>query len=213
MGPALKHLPLITAGSGVAIGLAHNAGLAPVAEASRLARAQGHRAIVSGSCSNATNAQVADFIARGGQVFAVDPLQLADGLDVVAQAVAWAQPRLAAGPVLIQATAQSNAVRDVQAQLGVARAGEIVERALASIAYRLVQHGVGQLIIAGGETSGACVQALGVRSMRVGPQIAPGVPWCHASSPHAPAGSLHLALKSGNFGSVDFFMRAFELLA
>ncbi len=71
--------------------------------------------------------------------------------------------------------------------------------------------GVGQLIVAGGETSGACVQALGITQLRIGPQIDPGVPWCHAATPARAAG-LHLALKSGNFGGTDFFSRAFELL-
>ena len=79
------------------------------------------------------------------------------------------------------------------------------------MARGLVDAGVRQLVVAGGETSGACVQALGVERLRIGPQIDPGVPWCHAAA----AGSrpaLHLALKSGNFGGVDFFSRAFEVL-
>ena len=75
----------------------------------------------------------------------------------------------------------------------------------------LVEAGVGQLVVAGGETSGACVQALGITQLRIGPQIDPGVPWCHAATPARAAG-LHLALKSGNFGGPDFFSRAFELL-
>jgi uncharacterized protein YgbK (DUF1537 family) len=113
---------------------------------------------------------------------------------------------------LIYATAEPQAVKAVQAQLGVQRAGEIVERALAAIAQGLVQLGVRQLIVAGGETSGACVQALEIGRMRIGPQIAPGVPWCHAASIHAPDSGLHIALKSGNFGSPDFFTSAFSVL-
>lgn len=213
MGPALRGIPLITAGSGLAIGLSQNFGLASTTAADQLPRAQGLRAIVSGSCSAATNAQVADFIKRGGESFAIDPLKLADGEDLASEALAWAQRRIAAGVVLIYATAPPASVRSVQASLGVARAGEIVEHALASVARGLVEHGVAQLVVAGGETAGACVQALGVRSMRIGPQVAPGVPWCHVDSLHAPQGALHLALKSGNFGTTDFFTRAFELLA
>jgi len=73
---------------------------------------------------------------------------------------------------------------------------------------------VGQLLVAGGETSGACVQALGVTQLRIGPQIDPGVPWCHAQLPPSLGGrGLHLALKSGNFGAVDFFTSAFVKLA
>jgi uncharacterized protein YgbK (DUF1537 family) len=68
-------------------------------------------------------------------------------------------------------------------------------------------------VVAGGETSGACVQALGVDRMRIGPQIDPGVPWCHANSPLTGSEGLHLALKSGNFGTTDFFTKAFGQLA
>jgi uncharacterized protein YgbK (DUF1537 family) len=99
-------------------------------------------------------------------------------------------------------------VRAVQQALGADQAGRLVEQALARIACDLVTLGVGRLVVAGGETAGACVQALGVGRLRIGPQIDPGVPWCHA-----PQAGLHLALKSGNFGGVDFFRRAFVRLA
>jgi len=69
------------------------------------------------------------------------------------------------------------------------------------------------LILAGGETAGACIHALNIRQMQIGPQIDPGVPWCYASSPVSRAGNLHVALKSGNFGSENFFTRAFTLIA
>ena len=212
MGRAFAGMALLTAGSGVAIGLPQNFGIEAAPRAAQLPRPQGLRAIVSGSCSTATNAQVADFIAAGGPAFSIDPLQLAEGEDIVGQALAWAESRLSAGTVLIYATAEPESVKAVQARLGVARAGEIVEHALASIARGLTALGVGQLVVAGGETSGACVQALDIRSMRIGPQIAPGVPWCHAASPHAAGGALHIALKSGNFGAADFFTSAFRLL-
>ena len=212
MGPALAALPLLTAGSGVAIGLKPAQGERSTGDAASLPQAHGLRAIVSGSCSTATNGQVASFIASGGAAFVVNPLQLAQGVDVVAAALAWAQEHLGTGPVLIYATAEPNAVRAVQAELGVERAGQLVEQALAGVACGLVQQGVRQLIVAGGEISGACVQALGIKRLRIGPQIAPGVPWCHAPSPHAPVEGLHLALKSGNFGAPDFFTTAFSVL-
>lgn len=88
----------------------------------------------------------------------------------------------------------------------------MVEHCIAQIAAGLVQQGVRQIVVAGGETSGACVQALGVTQLRIGPQIDLGVPWCHATSPLAPDG-MHLTLKSGNFGSRDFFRKAFTALA
>ncbi|BEP64414.1 four-carbon acid sugar kinase family protein (plasmid) [Variovorax sp. V213] len=212
MGRAFADLPLLTAGSGVAIGLPQNFGITPAAAAARLPPPRGLRAVVSGSCSTATNAQVAHFLANGGEGFAIDPLQLAEGVDVAARALAWASSRIADGPVLLYATAKPESVKAVQAQLGSARAGEIVEHALAAIARGLAERGVGQLIVAGGESSGACVQALGIRSMRIGPQIAPGVPWCYAASRHAKGGAIHIALKSGNFGATDFFTSAFRQL-
>ncbi len=208
---AAAQLPLVVAGSGLAIGIPALHGLQADAGAERLPPAGGACAVVSGSCSAATNAQVAAFLAAGGDGFAIDPLQLAVGRDLVAQATDWALPRLGGAPLLVYATAEPAAVQAVQRQLGAEQAGELVERALSRIAVALVQAGVGRLIVAGGETSGACVQALGLSQLRIGPQIDPGVPWCHAATPVRTAG-LHLALKSGNFGSTDFFQRAFTLL-
>ena len=207
LAEASRDEKLVVAGSGLALGIPALHGLAPNAVAATLPAARGARAIVSGSCSAATNAQVAQFIASGGAAFAVDPLQAAAGDDLVSQALAWARPRLGDAPVLIYATAAPEAVREVQARLGAERAGALVEDTLARISVGLVHAGVGQLVVAGGETSGACVQALGITQLRIGPQIDPGVPWCHAVVP-----GIHLALKSGNFGGVDFFQRSFSLL-
>ena len=211
LGPALKGMPLVTAGSGVAIGLPGNFGIAPGDEAARLPAPQGLQAVVSGSCSVATNRQVMEFIQSGRPALAIDPLRIAAGVDVAAEALAWADAHLAAGPVLVYSTAEPSAVRAVQGQLGAGQAGAMVEEAIAAIARGLVQRGVRQLIVAGGETSGACVQALGIAQMRIGAQIDPGVPWCHALAADAPEG-LHITLKSGNFGSADFFTKAFATL-
>ncbi len=208
LGPALDGMPLVTAGSGVAIGLPANFGLAPSQQASQLPPAAGLQAVVSGSCSLATNRQVAHFIHSGRPALAIDPLRIASGADVAAEALAWAGPLLQGGPVLIYSTADPAAVKSAQGRLGVEEAGAMVERALGAIARGLVERGVRQLVVAGGETSGACVQALGVTQLRIGPQIDPGVPWCHATND----GGLHLALKSGNFGTDDFFTKAFTLL-
>ncbi|MDM0026650.1 3-oxo-tetronate kinase [Variovorax saccharolyticus] len=212
LGPALAGMPLVTAGSGVAIGLPANFGIAPSQAASALPAACGLRAVVSGSCSLATNRQVANFIAAGRPALALDPLQLAAGADVVGQALAWAEPLLGDGPVLVYSTADPSTVKSVQGRLGVEEAGAMVERAIAAIARGLVERGVRQLVVAGGETSGACVQALGIAQLQIGGQIDPGVPWCHAASAAAGGSGLHIALKSGNFGSDDFFTKAFGQL-
>ena len=213
LGPALKDQPLVTAGSGVAIGLPANFGLAPSPKAAALPPATGLRAVVSGSCSVATNRQVMDFIRAGGPALPLDPLRIAAGVDVTAEALAWAEPLLAAGPVLLYSTADPNAVKSVQGRLGIEEAGAMVERTIANIARGLVELGVRQLVVAGGETSGACVQALGIAQMKIGVQIDPGVPWCHAHAAAAGGVGMHLTLKSGNFGTDDFFRKAFAALA
>ena len=217
IGAAVAGLPLVTAGSGIALGLPQNWPQLQARGASQradgLPPARGLRAVVSGSCSVATNAQVLSFKQAGRPSLAIDPLAIAAGEDVATQALAWAAPLLASGPVLLYATAEPSAVRAIQARLGVARAGEMVEDTLSRIATGLVAHGVRQLLVAGGETSGAVVHALGVRRMTIGPQIDPGVPWTAADVPACPGEPVHLALKSGNFGSLDFFTKAFEQLA
>jgi uncharacterized protein YgbK (DUF1537 family) len=172
----------------------------------------GLQAVVSGSCSQATQAQVQHWLRQGLPAFALEPLALAAGEDVVAQALDWAAPRLAAGPVLVYATAGAAAVAAVQAQLGAARAGALVEEALSRMALGLVGLGVRQLVVAGGETSGAVVQALGVARMVIGPQIDPGVPWTAAQTARPERQTVHLALKSGNFGTTDFFTKSFAAL-
>lgn len=236
IGEAIRTLPLITAGSGVAIGLPRNFGLQPTSEAAQLPAASGRQAIIAGSCSQATQAQVAHFRARGGACYEIHPIALAAGDDAIQREVSlileWAQGQWqrqeqqgvqgpqaggeggpgqnAGGPLLISSTNTPEAVRLVQQQLGVERAGALVEQTLALIGRALVQAGVRQLVVAGGETSGACVQALGIPSLRIGAQIDPGVPWCHARTTDGTA--LHLALKSGNFGSPSFFSRSFDVL-
>jgi uncharacterized protein YgbK (DUF1537 family) len=128
---------------------------------------------------------------------------------VVARALDWAAPRLGADPILISASAPPERVRAVQERLGRDEAGTLVENALAAIARGLADRGVRQLVVAGGETAGAVVQALGVTGLRIGPQIDPGVPWT-MSLGEPP---LALALKSGHFGGPDFFLRAFTCLS
>ena len=208
LGPALKGMPLVTAGSGVAIGLPQNFGIAPSAQSSILPPPTGLQAVLSGSCSLATNAQVLAFINAGLPTLAINPLRAASGIDVAAEALAWAAPLLQAGPVLVYSTAESATIKAVQRQLGVEQAGALVEHTLAAIAKGLVALGVRQLVVAGGETSGACVQALGIAQIQIGPQIAPGVPWTYCEPQR-----LHIALKSGNFGGNNFFTDAFKMLA
>ena len=215
LGASLKGMPLVTAGSGVAIGLPQNFGISASLAASALPQALGHQAIVSGSCSLASNAQVKHFIDQGLPSLAIDPLA-ANPLNAAPEgaALAWARATLAdmtAGlkahsPILVYSTAHPDQIKQIQSKFGVQQASELMEKTLAAVAKGLVDSGVKQLIIAGGETSGACVQALGITQLQIGPQIDPGVVWSFA-----PQG-LHISLKSGNFGTTDFFSKAFKQL-
>jgi uncharacterized protein YgbK (DUF1537 family) len=168
----------------------------------------GAATVLSGSCSTATLAQVARMRAKHPSLM-LDPLTLAErGEAALADAMAWAIANLKSGPVLIYASAPPEAVKVVQAKLGRDRAGASVEHALATLAQGLVKEGVRRLVVAGGESSGAVVQALGVRALRIGPQIDPGIP----ATLSLGEPQLALALKSGNFGAEDFFLKALEKL-
>jgi len=212
IGAACAEMRLITGGSGIALGLPENfrrrGMLRTTGGADTLPAVGGYAAVIAGSCSAATLAQIGN-MKQGHPTFAIDPLALASGEDVVARAVAWSRERLTGGPVLIYASAPPEEVARTQRTLGRERVGEIIEQALAEIAAGLVAAGVRRLIVAGGETSGAVVQRLGARALRIGPQIDPGVPWTATIGEP----TLALALKSGNFGAPDFFTRAFGMLA
>jgi len=212
IGEAAADFQLITGGSGIALGLPENFRrqglLDDNAAADALPPVTGAAVVLSGSCSEATRAQVA-YLGERVPVFTIDPIAAAAGRGIAEEALAWAKPRLGDGPILISATAPPEEVAAVQKVLGRDRAGALVERVFADIARGLVAHGVRRLVIAGGETAGAVVQALGVTGLRIGRQIDPGVPW--TVSLDQPV--LALALKSGNFGASDFFLRAFSVLS
>jgi uncharacterized protein YgbK (DUF1537 family) len=209
LGAAAADLALVTGGSGIAMGLPENfrrRGLLQSADAAdRLPPTPGLAAILAGSCSAATLEQIEHHRAAGGSVFALDPFGLTGGGGEVARALAFAEEHLADGPVLISSSAPPEDVAKVQERLGRERAGTAIEDAMAAIARGLVAKGVRRLVVAGGETSGAVVEALGVKGLRIGPAIDPGVPWT-VSLGDPP---LALALKSGNFGAPDFFIKAF----
>lgn len=212
MGEAFAELPLVTAGSGVAIGLPQNfrrAGLLPAEPmAPALPKIAGPAVVLSGSCSQATLAQVAAW--RGSRpAYQVDAMRVARGEPVAAEAAAFAREAQARGETaLIYASASPDEVRAVQQQLGRDEAGAMIERTLAEVARAMRAAGTRRFVVAGGETSGAVVQALDVKALRIGPQIDPGVPWTETVEREPVA----LTLKSGNFGAVDFFAKSLALL-
>lgn len=212
IGHAAAGHALVVGGSGVAIGLPDNFRAAGVlgdgADADALPHVPGPAAILSGSCSRATLGQVAAARDRMA-VLQLDPLATPDAAALIAHARDWIGARVGREPVLVSASAPPDQVAKLQVLLGRDAAGALVEHVLAELAAALVATGVRRLIVAGGETSGAVVARLGIRQLRIGPTIAPGVPWTYAEGDGPP---LLLALKSGNFGGVGFFSEALDML-
>ena len=162
--------------------------------------------ILSGSCSAMTNEQVAAY-GDAGPGLRLDPLVLAEeGVDA---AIAWLAAQTPSSTPIIYATARPEDVRAAQKQLGVARAGEIVEEALAGLARAAFARGIRRFVVAGGETSGAVARALGLSRLDIGAEIAPGVPWTYS---RVDGEDVAITLKSGNFGDRDFFARALATL-
>jgi uncharacterized protein YgbK (DUF1537 family) len=212
IGEAAANHALITGGSGVAMGLPANfrrAGLlSDTIDPGALPVVKGSSAIIAGSCSRATLAQLG-YVRDHRPVFELDVLAMPDAAALSKVALAWASDKIGDQPVVIAASAPPDKVAAVQTRLGREHAGALVEDAVAGIAEGLVARGVRKMVVAGGETAGAVVGRLGVRSLRIGGEIDPGVPWTLASGSGP---DLLLALKSGNFGATDFFLKAFRVL-
>lgn len=169
----------------------------------------GAAACLAGSCSQATLQQ----IARAEQIMPVlhlKPERVIGGGEEARRALAWAKDRLSKGPVLIASSSTPDQVAALQARHGRDAAGHAIEQAMADIAEGLVQAGVRRLVVAGGETSGAVVDRLGIPGFLVGAEIAAGVPVLRAVG--AASGEMLLALKSGNFGGAEFFADALALM-
>jgi uncharacterized protein YgbK (DUF1537 family) len=213
LGQVALDRPVSTGASGLGIGLARALRrLDIVTEHKPESGAQvpgRFAAIVAGSCSKATLEQIA-VAERVMPVLHLDVEKLLEGRDEAQAALAWARARLEAGPVLIASSSTPAEVAALQKRHGGSSVGEAIEGSLAAIASGLVDEGVGRLVVAGGETSGAVVNRLGLQGFLIGAEIAPGVPALRVIG-RAHAG-LGIALKSGNFGGPDFFTRALAML-
>ncbi len=213
MGTAASGMRLVTGGSGVALGLPANfirQGLMRAAKAPEQLKApKGRSVIIAGSCSEATRGQVAAAKAAGIPAFEVDPSAIQRGSLAGSEIAAWAQKQPADKPALIYSSADPDTVRKVQDKFGRDAAGSMIEQTLAAAAQAMVKVGFTRMIVAGGETSGAVVNGLGVTALEIGPEIDPGVPWTRSIG----GTELALALKSGNFGAPDFFLKAWDRLA
>lgn len=206
IGAAAAAAPLLTGGSGVAIGLPRNfreAGLLSGGASAFRANA-GPALVLSGSCSTATRAQVARYAATR-PALEIDVDALLAGAPVLDRADAFAAAHGGDAP-LIYSSAEPERVAALQERYGRERTAEAVEALFGALAVRAVARGVGRIVAAGGETSGAVVSALAPDALDIGPEIDPGVPALSTS------GGLALALKSGNFGGVDFMERAVRAL-
>jgi uncharacterized protein YgbK (DUF1537 family) len=212
IGAACSRRQLLVGGAGLALGLPENfrrsGQLADHAQANALGRVEGGAAVLSGSCSEATRIQVAEMM-RYHPAVQIDPLDGDNPADLVQQALNNAHEPLSRGEVvLFYSSADPTIVAAIQKQLGTDVAASRVERTFACLANELVNRGVRRLVVAGGETSGAVVGALKASALAIGPQIDTGVPWTRVIGPQP----LLLALKSGNFGGPDFFMKALEMV-
>jgi len=216
LGHALADIPLVTAGSGLALGLAAayiERGLAKAdAHAAQLPVAGGKAVVISGSCSVATNAQVKYWIASGKPSIKIDAREIAGGQLVAQRVLDWHAKQ--AETCLIYATSPPEEVAALQKEFGANSLGEQIEHCFAKIAQGLIAQQVRRFVVAGGETSGAVVNALGVQSLKIGETIDPGVPWTsgQVGKPLLDAAApVLLALKSGNFGTEDFFTKALAI--
>ncbi|WP_353186755.1 3-oxo-tetronate kinase [Bosea sp. (in: a-proteobacteria)] len=212
LGHAVSEHVLLTGGSGIAMGLPQNfrrAGLLPERPGPQDIQAPAGRAgIISGSCSTATRGQIKAALEAGYPALKVDPFALVEGRQDAAGLAAWALAQPADKPFLLYSSDDPAEVAAVQDKLGREKAGGIVEHAFAEAARLLSEGGVTRLLVAGGETSGATVLGLGVRTLEIGPEIDPGVPWTRVVD----GPEMVVALKSGNFGAPDFFLKAWSLL-
>lgn len=200
LGWLARDARLVTGGSAIGAGLAR--ALGATREAARgWVGSDGPAVLLSGSCSDATLAQIAAYAGPHRVLTVAEALAADSGfIDALAD-WALAQP----APALIAASQAADVVRAAQAAHGRARVAEAIETTFARLAATLRERGVTRFVVAGGETSGAVATGLGIEAFDIGPEIAPGVP-------ALAAGSLRLALKSGNFGGPDFFARALAVL-
>ncbi|WP_342077397.1 3-oxo-tetronate kinase [Yoonia sp. SS1-5] len=203
LGAACKGLALVTGGSGAALGLPANFGISPQSTSIWTGEA-GKCVALSGSCSVATRAQIAQHKLRHSTL-EVSAKALFDGTVTAQTATDWALAT--EGVPLIYSSAEPEIVAAAQAEYGRSRSADAFEQFFAEIARLCTAAGITKLLTAGGETSGAIVEGLSLSQLQIGPEIDPGVPALRASD------TLVLALKSGNFGAPDYFEKAADILA
>lgn len=158
--------------------------------------------VLAGSCSEATLAQVSEAKAAFPS-HRLDPVRTPDPAQMLREALAWLQAQPSGQPRLIYASAAR-----AEREAGIAAMGphtaEHLERILGAIAAHAAGEGTRRFVVAGGETSGAVVTALGIQHVLVEDEFDVGVPWCTTEGPRP----MRLLLKSGNFGSHRLLVEA-----
>lgn len=202
IGAALCGAPLVTGGSAIAMGLPGNfeAGEVCGAFSGNVSGRTGPGIVLSGSCSRMTMKQVLHY-KQSAPSFAVDIERLMQDAEIEQDAEAFIARNMGANP-LVYSTGSPDEVRRMHDRFGGEAVSERTEAFFGVLASRAVELGYKRLVIAGGETSGAVVQSLGLASLDIGPEICAGVPGLYAS---AGQGGTAFALKSGNFGDENFF--------
>ncbi len=210
LGDAAAESAFSVGASGLGLGLARALarGRSSTSHAATLEAVGGSAAILAGSCSQATLEQI-KAVEKEIPVLRLSTQALIEDAGEIDRALGWAKDRMASGPIVIASSEEPEQVAALQARYGRDKSGHAIEHALAEIASELVALGVRRLVVAGGETSGAAVDRLGVSAFRLGPEIAPGVPLMRTVG--RKGGELQMALKSGNFGGRDFFTRALSM--
>lgn len=212
IGAACDGMKFVTGGSGIAMGLPENfrkrGKLAKRGAPTAMAGSPGRAVILAGSCSLATRGQIDRAKDAGTPVLRLDVEALGNGSQSAAEIAAWVLAQEGELPPLVYSSASPDDLALIQAKMGRHASGALVEQVLGDVAKRLLSSGFARFIIAGGETSGAVINSLGIKALSIGPEIDPGVPWTR--SVHGP--DVTLALKSGNFGAPDFFLKAWSIL-
>jgi len=166
----------------------------------------GPAVVLAGSCADRTLEQLVAF-EHHRPVIRIDPLEAAQR-DLVPELFAQVQARLADGPIAIASSARPADVKNVQDKLGVTGAAATIEDLLGRLASQLRRAGVRRFLVAGGETSGAILDHLGIESMQVGRYEAAGVGRAVSEQENPIA----LCLKSGKLGPVDMFLPTLEAM-
>ncbi|MEX2497202.1 MAG: 3-oxo-tetronate kinase [Woeseia sp.] len=209
IGKAAKSHRLITGGSALAFGLAENLrreGLLGPPKKPQMPQINGTAAVLAGSCSKATREQIGNWKCAGRASLKLDVDRIASDAESVLEVIEWTE-RFVDQPVLIYSSDNPTEVAALQKKYGGEQVSAAIETAMGTIANGLVDRGRRRLILAGGETAGAVVSALAVTGLKIGPEIDLGVPWTETIDQPRIA----LALKSGNFGGEDFFVRALAM--